>query len=497
MSARPERVPWYLSIATRVLLGTVALLALIVGAVLWQWAQSARQLVVEQTREEAAAVAETLALDLVPFVADENWAQARVVMDILGQRNKSFVYIILNDDRTPRIALAVPSSQESRFISDLVPLAVSKRANENGDARVADTFLLHDLPYADRIAKRGDRIIEVAADVRFTGQRYGTIRVGVSLRKAEERITGIRDRALLGVAICFVVALLGAWWLARSITGPVIALAELMDRVGAGELDTEAQVKGRHELAHLSQAFNDMLMGLRHKRVLEKYVPMGARRDISKDSHGRLELGGRRLRAAIMFSDLRGFTSLSERLTPQEVVAILNEYLQDMNVCIADVGGDVNEYIGDAILAVFECDQGQNGALAAVRAGWAMQAALKKLKESTTNEEVRRLVMGIGIHVGDIVEGNIGSRDRVKYGVVGDTVNLAARIQDRSRDGTCTCIFVSDAVKKELGDAFESLSLGEMTFKGKSKPVAVWEIKEKLEADVPRPSILPRSRRPT
>ena len=86
--------------------------------------------------------------------------------------------------------------------------------------------------------------------------------------------------------------------------------------------------------------------------------------------------------------------------------------------------------------------------------------------------------MGIGIHVGDVVEGNIGSMNRVKYGVVGDTVNLAARIQDRSRDGTLSCIFISDAAHDDIGDEFRAVSLGEMTFKGKKHPVTVWEIAE-------------------
>src|SRR5205085_11464253 len=111
----------------------------------------------------------------------------------------------------------------------------------------------------------------------------------------------------------------------------------------------------RHEVAMLGDSFNRMLIGLRQKRVLEKYVPMGARKDIDGESSGHIHLGGSRRRAAILFSDLRGFTSMSERLPPQEVVALLNEYLESMTTCIANNGGDINEYIGDAILAVFRC----------------------------------------------------------------------------------------------------------------------------------------------
>jgi class 3 adenylate cyclase len=474
----PARVPWYLSIGTRLLATTALLIVVIVGAVLWQWAKSARELVRDQAKQEGQAVAQTLALALTPFIADENWNQARIVSELLLQRDADFVYLIVTDERSPMIALSFPADQEQRFVTDLVPASVSRRAMEQGEPRFAETVLLHDVASAGRVALRGEAIIEVAQDIRFTTARFGVVRIGISLRRAEKTIADTLRSALIGVGGCLVVAMFAAYFMSRRITRPVIELAELMDRVGEGDIDQEATVKGNHEIAHLGRAFNQMLAGLRQKRVLEKYVPMGARRDIADDSLGRLKLGGSRRRAAILFSDLRGFTSMSERLSPQEVVALLNEYLEIMTVCIAAHGGDINEYVGDAILAVFRCDDDQKGALAAVRAAWDMQAGLRELKKKTLNEEIKKLSMGIGVHVGDIIEGNIGSRERVKYGVVGDVVNLAARIQDRSRDGTLTFIFISDAAREDVGDAFRAVSLGEMTFKGKSKPVVVWEVAE-------------------
>ena len=471
-------VPWYLSINTRMLSSIAVLIALIVGSVLWQWATSAERLIRDHARDEGQAVAQSLALALTPYVADENWNQARIVIDLLVQRNADFVYVIVTDERSPQIALAHPHDLEQHIVPDVVPLWVTEAALREGEPRFAESFLLRDMMSAGRSAKRGEHIIEVADDLRFTTKRYGVVRVGVSLRTADHTIATTLRRALIGVAGSLLVVLVAAYLLSRRITRPVVELAELMERVGGGDLDHEATVKGRHEIALLGDSFNQMIGALRQKRLLEKYVPEGARRDIAGASEGKLQLGGRRLRAAIMFSDLRGFTSLSERLSPQEVVSILNEYLEAMTGAIYAQGGDINEYVGDAILAVFRCEGGNNGARDAVRAAWKMQARLNILKNMTENEEVKKLMMGIGIHVGDIIEGNIGSRDRVKFGVVGDTVNLAARIQDRSRDGTLSCIFVSADVHTDLGDEFRSVSLGEMTFKGKKKPVEVWEISE-------------------
>ncbi len=482
-AAGVPRVPWYLSISMRMLTAMALLVALIVGAVLWLWATSAEKLIRDQAREEGAAVTQTLALALTPFVSDENWNQARIVADFLVQRNADFVYVIVSDARDPRIALSVPADQEGRYLSDLVPTHVSKQALVEGDTRFAETFLLRDVAIGGRTAKRGERIIDVAKDLKLSTQRFGVVRVGVSLRRADQTLATTIRAALVAVAACLAVALVAAYFVTRSITRPIIELARSMEAVGAGDLEQEVKVKGRHEVARLGRSFNEMLMGLRHKRVLEKYVPMGARKDIAGDRAGKLELGGRRRRAAILFSDLRGFTSLSERLSPQEVVSMLNEYLEIMTRAIAAHHGDINEYVGDAILAVFRCDDGHRGALAAVRAAWEMQRGLRELQARTKNDEVRKLAMGIGVHVGDVIEGNIGSQTRVKYGVVGDTVNLAARIQDRSREGTFSCIFVSDAAHEELGESFAAVSLGEMTFKGKKNPMGVWEIERRLEPE--------------
>lgn len=206
-------------------------------------------------------------------------------------------------------------------------------------------------------------------------------------------------------------------------------------------------------------------------RILETYVPQGARDELEQYRGGPLALGGKRVRRAILFSDLRGFTSMSERLAPDAVVALLNAYLKAMTAVILEHGGDINEYIGDAILAVF------HESPKAVAAADAMQLALAKLREETDNGDLRSLQMGIGIHIGEVVEGNIGTAERVKFGVVGDTVNLAARIQDRSRDGKYTCVFVSEIVAEENREAYDLDDVGALALKGKSEPVRVFEIK--------------------
>lgn len=257
------------------------------------------------------------------------------------------------------------------------------------------------------------------------------------------------------------------------VTRPIIHLSEAMIAVGGGRLEELSFDQGAaQEVREAAASFNEMVVGLKQKKALEHFVPEGTIAELEATRGAAPELGGERLERTIMFSDLRGFTSMSERLPAKQVVEVLNRYLEVMSRAIREEGGDINEFIGDAILAVFE------SADASVRAARAMNTALLLLHEETDLPELKKLRQGIGLHTGDLVEGNIGERDgRLKRAVIGDTVNLAARIQDRSREGRHTCIFLSGTTRALLTEEFDLELFGNEDFKGKSEPVEVWEVR--------------------
>jgi adenylate cyclase len=408
------------------------------------------------------------------------------------------VYVVVHDDREKNQIVAASSDEVvMQWVPDFVPYFVTKTAMEGKpETRLSEAPLLRDVKSSDgRLrGRKGDAIFEVDQDL-FTqsGDRVGVLRIGMSGKRAEEEAKRAAITATTAGAIAVFLAMLFAVLLARSLTRPIEALAETMKRVGEGDLGQEAKVEGRDEVARLAWTFNAMLSGLRQKKALEKYVPMGARKDLEKDTSGHITMGGARVRATILFSDLRGFTSLSEKLPPDEVVGMLNEYLDAMAKVIVAGEGDINEYIGDAILAVFPCKDGRNGSLLAARAAWEMREELARLQLRTKNPHLRELRMGIGLHTGELVEGNIGSEDRVKFGVVGDTVNTAARIQDKSRDGKHTHIFLSDVAKEELEGEFDVECVGDLQFKGKSEPMKTWEIVEPTTRAHIGPSLWPKT----
>jgi len=293
-------------------------------------------------------------------------------------------------------------------------------------------------------------------------------------REVYAPVQGQRQRVMaLGVAGILAV-LAAAFALSGRITRPLETLNLRLRRITLGEL-SPIRIPGRDEVAQLAASFNEMTTWLRQRQLLRRYVPVQARQLIDADVEGRVVLGGQRTRISVLFSDLRGFTALSERLDAAEVVRVLNEYLEVMIEVLHAHGGDVSDYLGDAILAVFHEGPVPSG-LRAVRAALRMQEGLDALRSRSDNPHIRTLQMGIGIHTGEAVEGNIGSAERLKHAVVGDTVNLGARIQDRSRDGRHTSILISGATRQDLGDRVETVFFGDERFKGKAEPVAVWEV---------------------
>ncbi len=189
-----------------------------------------------------------------------------------------------------------------------------------------------------------------------------------------------------------------------------------------------------------------------------------------------LALGGARREATILFSDIRGFTTLSERLTPEALVSLLNEYLTAMTSVILEHEGVVDKYIGDAIMAFWNAPMPQaDHAVRAARTALGMRDRLEKLRVAWAERNLPDVRVGIGLNSGEVVIGNMGSEQRFDYTAIGDEVNLASRLESLTKFYGVT-ILVSESVRRQLGEAFFCRHLDLVTVKGKEKPVAVYEL---------------------
>ncbi len=187
-----------------------------------------------------------------------------------------------------------------------------------------------------------------------------------------------------------------------------------------------------------------------------------------------LQLGGERRKITILISDLRGFSSLCERLTPEQVVSILNIYLGAMAEVIENYRGSINEFIGDAILAVFGAPiVGEDHPERAVACALAMQLAMDAVNNRLREQGLPALEMGIGVHTGEVVVGNIGSQKRAKYGVVGSHVNLTSRIETYTVGGQ---ILISESSARELGDRLSTRRSFQVLPKGAREALTIYDV---------------------
>jgi adenylate cyclase len=262
-----------------------------------------------------------------------------------------------------------------------------------------------------------------------------------------------------------------------SVVGPVGEMQKATARVKEGNLDDSVRVTSNDELGSLGESFNLMLDGMRERRLLKdtfgKYVSQQVRDEILA---GRIALDGESKEVTMLFADLRNFTPMVEATPPKTVVRIINAYFQEMTQAIQDQHGLVMQFIGDEIEAVFGAplpvkDHAQH----AVNAALEMRARLEKLNRKLEEQGQKPLRHGIGIHCGTVLAGNIGSADRLSYALVGDTVNLASRIQGLNKKFG-TDILISDAAKQALIQAPELKEMPPVEVKGKSRPVQVYAV---------------------
>jgi adenylate cyclase len=274
--------------------------------------------------------------------------------------------------------------------------------------------------------------------------------------------------ALAGLALAVVAGILLSTGIARSLAG---ATREL-DRIARFELQAPAPPRSiLREVSQLQGAVGRVTASL---RSFSRYAPEEIVREVVVSGREAM-LSGEKREVTVLFSDLRGFTGFAERTRPEDVVAILNDHFELMVMIIARHGGFVVDFLGDSVFAVFGAPRpDRDHAELAVACAIEMQRA-----RTTRNAETRErgwppLEMGVGINTGPAVVGNMGALRRIKYGVVGHLVNVAARIESFTVGGQ---VLVSDAIRKALGDRLIADGPLEAEGKGVGATMRLWEVR--------------------
>lgn len=323
---------------------------------------------------------------------------------------------------------------------------------------------------------RGEEYEAIVAPLGAGGE--GAIRVVLTRSLANELKPYRKLRAaLLGLFIVGLIgALSGSIWIARTVTRPVSKLVAGARRIAGGDYESSVAVDRADEIGELAKSFNDMTRGLSERDRIRNLLGKVVSHEIAeKLLAGKFELGGEEREVTILFSDIRNFTTLSERLEPQQVVSMLNTYLTTMTEIIEKNGGVVDKYVGDEIMALFGAPVSREGdADMALRSALEMRRALSEVNAGFRDSGVPELEMGIGINTGVVVAGNIGSRSRLNYTVIGDGVNTASRLERLTKNKEYSAkIIVSEATLKKAREKYQTRPLGDVTVKGKSESVSI------------------------
>jgi len=274
------------------------------------------------------------------------------------------------------------------------------------------------------------------------------------------------------------VTIIGAILFALRISRPVEEIAAVALKVGSGNLDVQVRpLKTRDEIGILATRMNAMISGLRERdhirNTFGRYMSDDVVKAILESPQG-AQIGGAKQRVTIIMTDLRGFTSMGERLPAEDVVTILNIYLETMTDIILKYKGTIVAFIGDAILIIFGApiereDDVQRAVACAVEMQLAMQTVNTRCREMGY-PEIRQ---GIGVNTGKVIVGNIGSEKQMKYDCIGRNVNLASRIESYTVGGQ---ILISESTKAACGETLRIDGHNQVFPKGFRQPIMIYDV---------------------
>lgn len=298
---------------------------------------------------------------------------------------------------------------------------------------------------------------------------------------------------ITGIFLC--VAILLAWLFSRSLSKPITRLAEGTKAIAEGNYHVDFAVKNKDEIGVLGRAFTDMAAGLAERDRIKTTFGKFVNKEIAEQAlHSEMNLGGQDFNAAIFFSDIRGFTAMSEQLSPSAVVEFLNDYMTRMVACVDATHGIVDKFIGDAIMALWGVPRPVGNSVEnAINGALLMRSALLDFNKNRGGPGKPLIKIGCGINYGHVVAGQIGSPQRMEYTVIGDAVNLASRIEALNKPFR-TDILISEACRAEVGEIFDLVPMQKFMVKGKTAPQQIYAVLGRRD-DAARPENLQELRR--
>lgn len=357
-----------------------------------------------------------------------------------------------------------------------------------GGSAAFDEELKNELLSRDLVARlldrSGQKILSVVNTYRNENREaLFYVEYAFAFNTLERSLGVIRRQILVDLVPAMALGLVIAIVFANLLIAPVRRLMIALQRVAAGDYNATVPSTSKDEIGELVNAFNMMTGELRKKRELQKFLSNSTYRQImqafeSNQEGQSVKIGGTRTEAAILFCDIRDFVGHCEHMEAEEVTTMLNDYFSEMVDVVHRSGGEVDKFIGDALLAVFYSNEATDTSMAiqSIYCGLEMRDRLKDFNLKRAGEGRRPIEIGIGITQGQVISGPIGSKDRLDFTVIGDVVNLASRIEKLSKQGKHTRIVFSNHVQKRVAGLVDHELLTAEPIRGKDEEVQVYEL---------------------
>ncbi len=328
-----------------------------------------------------------------------------------------------------------------------------------------------------------DKLLCFDSPIKFKQLIAGHIIMTFSKQQMLQSLESSRLVIIFTTVIMSIIAILLAFVMSRHLSKPIYNLVAASKAIGAGNFKYRLNEKRNDELGDLAQAFDQMAQGLYEKvqveDVFSRYVSSNVAEKILENLDD-VELGGKHVNASVLFADIVGFTSISEKLPPQEIANLLNEYFSLISTIAKIHNGHIDKFMGDCAMVVFgvpNCTK--HHSLDAVNCAIMIRDTVNQLNNTRLKQGKIPIHLKIGINSGIMIAGNLGSNDRMEYTVIGDPVNIASRLANVAESDQIIILEelykTANISKHILADKYKVIRV-----KGKQEPVSIWLVEGTL-----------------